>query len=200
VAASGIDACSVGRALVEGEHAIAPTGAAVLAGPAAGGIWFADELGNLLDPTGASLPPATCDSSGGPDSLSSLDVVVRPQMTVTADFAVASVSMEVVVPVGAVRAGAWWRIPGCEGLTACRPSLGALAFELATWPDPAVAPAYSGDDVAFPLDSMTPLALNPTLPRGCGDRLWYSRLALDAGSSGPQHECFSDFVNDLWTP
>jgi hypothetical protein len=207
-----IDACSVARAFVDQTFPGQSGGEYTLSGEIAGGLWFANAAGQLADATGAYLPPRTCSTTLAPTPTPPVPVEVRPVMTVAWRSAVAMATMEAVIPAGAMKVGAWIRVPGCTNGDECRPSSGVWSFDVEGSASPGVIPGYAGDDVAFPRSSGFPVSADGQRPRSCDDRNWYLRNAQDVWVDSSayvtatvdfrqeQQDCLLDFVDNGWMP
>ena len=130
----------------------------------------------------------------------------RAWMLMVSGVAVAMATLEAVIPAGAEKVGAWFRVPGCTNGDECRPSNGVWSFDVEGSVSPGVVPGYGGDDVAFPTPSGLPIGADPWRPRSCTDRQWYRRNAADvwvdasAHATNLQEECLLVYVNNGWVP
>jgi hypothetical protein len=207
-----VDACSVARSFVTKKFLNQLGGVYTLSEVVTGGLWFANGAGQLVDATGAYLPPRTCSTTPSPTPTPAVPAAVRPVMTVAWRSAVAMATLEVVIPAGAVKVGAWIQVPGCTNGDECLPSNGVWSFDVEGSASPGVVPSFSGDDAAFPTASGLSVAGDPIRPRSCTDRQWYLRTAADVWVDGSayligsndyrakQEECLLDFVEDGWVP
>ncbi len=202
------DACSVGRAFVTLEHPDDQGGTYTVSGKLTGGLWFRTASGQLLDGDGLAMAPRSCSATVIPEPTPSVDLSVRPSMTVDDAYWVAVAELEAVVPDGAVKVGGWLRVPGCVSPAVCRPSSGVWAFEIETSASPGAVPLYGGDDAAWPSVAGLPVASDATRPTSCGDRDWYRRTREDVwvdpsateAFRADQEACLQDFVKNAWVP
>jgi hypothetical protein len=159
-----------------------------------GRIYFTTATGDVLDDGGQPQGTFGC---GDPFPAPLVDATARPRHGAWYGPSTTFLELSATVPPGAVLVGVLWDLPSIPGWIFPESVLTTTTFELEAWVDPAVVPGASPAATDPNWTALLPYAIDPALPRSCGDPRWFTvsdERAWENRADANVSDCYAGFA------